>query len=164
MTKFSIIVAVDENNGIGINNQLPWHISEDMKHFKSLTVNKVVLMGLNTWYSLPIKPLPKRINIVVSFEELKLENGVKVCNSIEEAINYCYQFDEVFIIGGKQLYRQFFPLADKLYLTKIHHKFETDTQLEGLNPQDWIVQKEEFFEANEKRPFSFSFLEFIRCY
>lgn len=161
MTQYSIIVAADESYGIGINNILPWHISEDLKHFKQLTTDHTVLMGYNTWLSLPKKPLPKRTNIILTSKNIKID-GVIILHSIDEAIQYCQPYSEVFIIGGQQIYKQFFPIATKLYFTKVHHIFKTDTKLEGFNPHEWQLLKEELFDANEQRSFSFSFLEYDR--
>jgi len=116
-------------------------------------------MGRKTWDSLPKKPLPNRINIVISSNKnIKLSDEVKICNSVEDAVEYCKQFEEVFIIGGQKLYRQFFPIANKLYLTKVHHKFDTDTKLEGLNMNEWTILEEKLNPPNDSRFYAFSFL------
>lgn len=161
MTQYTIIVAADKTNGIGINNTLPWHISEDLKHFKQLTAEHAILMGCNTWLSLPRKPLPNRINIVLTTKNIQISGAVTL-NSIDAALLHCRQYEHVFIIGGQQIYRQFFPIATKLHLTRVHQTFGTDTKLEGFNPTEWELLKEDFFEATEQRQFSFSFLEYNR--
>lgn len=137
MNNLSIIVAADENNGIGYRNQLPWRLSNDLQRFKQLTTGNVVVMGRKTWESLPKKPLPERINIVLTRNPISLPAEVMVFNSVDELIQHNFAPKTVFIIGGAEIYRQFFPLASTLYLTRVHGKFETDTYLEGFNPQEW---------------------------
>ncbi len=137
MNNLSIIVAVDENNGIGYRNQLPWRLSNDLKRFKQLTTGNVVVMGRKTWESLPKKPLPERINVVLTRNSIDLPVGVQVFSSVKEFIQQDYSPKTIFIIGGAEIYRQFFPLASTLYLTRVHGKFETDTHLEGFIPDEW---------------------------
>ena len=160
MTTFSILVAADQNNGIGKNNQLPWHISQDLKNFKQLTKGKTVIMGRKTWESLPVKPLPNRTNIVISTQKNYYAEGAIVFNSIEKTHLFCQQFEEVFIIGGSQVYNLFFPLADKMYLTRVHAIFDTDTKLEGLDLENWLAIDEKKFELSENTPYSFSFITY----
>ncbi|MGI6479023.1 MAG: dihydrofolate reductase [Salinivirgaceae bacterium] len=157
---FSIIVAVDELNGIGINNKLPWHISDDLKNFKRITSgkDKAVLMGRKTWESLPIKPLPKRGNIVLSRNANYVAKGAKVVSTFETLIEHCLTFEEVFVIGGAQIYNMFMPLASKLYLTRVHSTFVTDTRLDSLNLDNWTLISEERHSKSEKNQYDFSFL------
>ena len=122
----SIIVAIAEDNGIGYKNELLWHISEDMKRFKKLTWGNTVIMGKKTWESLPKKPLSGRKNIVITDNpQDRFESGI-AAYSIEDALNKCAGDEEIFIIGGGSVYRQFMPVADKLFITHIHKKAPAD--------------------------------------
>jgi dihydrofolate reductase len=162
MTTYSIIVAADENNGIGKNNQLPWHISEDLKNFKRLTTGKTILMGRKTWESLPIKPLPNRQNIVISSNPDYIATGAIVCKSIHQALEVCSQFQEVFIIGGAEIYRQFFPITHKLYLTRVFGIFDTDTALAGFDDKEWKLISDDTHKNSGNNSHNFSFLVFER--
>ncbi len=162
MTTFSIIVAADEKNGIGSNNQLPWHISEDLKNFKRLTSGKVVLMGRKTWGSLPIKPLPNRINIVISNNSQFADTGAVVFHSLTTAIDYCEQFPEVYVIGGAAIYQQFFNLADNLFLTRVHRTFNTDATLIGFIPDQWELVSDVKSETNSTPSLPYSFQTYRR--
>lgn len=134
--RLTIIVAADNKNGIGIKNTLPWHLSDDLKRFKKITVGNTILMGRNTWFSLPRRPLPDRKNIVITFEPVE-ETGVTEVHSIEEAIKACDLETENFIIGGDSIYKQFFPLADRILLTRVFGEFETDTFIPEIEPGIW---------------------------
>lgn len=123
----NIIVAVDENLGIGKDNQLLAHIKSDLKYFKEKTTSKTVVMGYNTYMSLPIKPLPNRNNILITRKNIQIE-GFTVFNSVEECKKWIDELnEEVYIIGGRSIYEQFLPYADRLYITHILHKFDADT-------------------------------------
>ena len=160
MTTISIIVAADNQNGIGKENKLPWHIGEDLKNFKKITSGKPIIMGRKTWESLPFKPLPKRKNIVISSTPNYIAEGADVVISPEESLKECTQFDEVFVIGGSSIYAHFFPLAHFLYLTRVHNTFETDTKLLGFNPKEWELIEEKHFDQSENNSLSFSFLTY----
>ena len=144
----SAIVAVDENFGIGFNNQLLEHIPEDLKRFKQLTTNKTIIMGRKTWESLPNKPLPNRLNIVITSKERSLEEMTAFI-PFEEAYaraTHILPEDEWFIIGGGSIYKEFLPICDKVYLTKImvSHK-NVDTyfpNIELMNNWKCIEQSE----------------------
>ncbi len=123
----SIIVAIAENYAIGKNNDLLWHISADLKRFKTLTSGRTVVMGKNTFYSLPIRPLPNRKNIVLTDAEGEEIDGCVMAYSLEHAMELMDAESENFIMGGGSIYRQFLPLAQKLYLTKVHKSYEADT-------------------------------------
>lgn len=118
----SIIVAIDLHGAIGYKNKLLWHIPEDLKHFKLLTINNTVVMGKNTWLSLPIKPLPERENIIIS-TTLKGIKDVLIFSDFNKALNYCIQKNnECFFIGGEQIYRQAINYVSKLYITRVLKK------------------------------------------
>ncbi len=142
MKPISIIVAIADNNAIGINNQLLRHIPGDLKRFKNITTGHTVVMGRNTYYSLPKRPLPNRINIVVSDNLNDRFEGCVMAYSIEEAIEKCSETDENFIIGGGLIYREFFPEANKLYITRIHQSFEADTFFPEIDPERWTIKEE----------------------
>jgi dihydrofolate reductase len=129
--KISLISAIDSKNSIGKYNQLLIHIPEDLKRFKQLTLNKTVVMGRKTFDSLPNGALPNRLNIVLSktlFGQLEKPKNTTVVDSIESILE-CFKGldEEIFVIGGGEIYKQFLPLADKLYLTEIEHDFNGDT-------------------------------------
>jgi len=158
----SIIVAVAENNVIGKDNRLIWHLSEDLKRFKQLTLEHVVIFGLNTYQFLPRKPLPGRRNIVVSLDpELKFDGAVTV-GSPEKALEISKDEEEVFICGGASIYKQFLPLADRIYLTKVLHAFEGDTFFPEINTEDWSVENESEIFTDEKSGLKFQFINFVK--
>ncbi|MBE0640120.1 MAG: dihydrofolate reductase [Bacteroidales bacterium] len=143
----SIIVAVAENMAIGKDNQLLWHISEDLKRFKILTSGHTVVMGRNTWLSLPKRPLPHRINIVITDNPTECFEGCLMVNSIEAAIAKCPKDEESFVMGGASIYRQFMPLADRLYVTRVDQPFEGDTFFPEIKPEDWkILEQSTWFD------------------
>lgn len=141
----SIIVAVSEDWGIGKDNELLWHISEDLKRFKRLTSGNTVIMGKKTWESLPRRPLPGRINIVLTDNPNEsIENAV-TAYSIRDSLNKCDQNEEIFIIGGGSIYRQFMPIADRLFITHVHMKAPADIYFPEIDLNIWeITEKEEF--------------------
>jgi dihydrofolate reductase len=146
----SIIVAIAEDNGIGYKNNLLWHLPEDLKRFKKLTIGNTVIMGKKTWESLPRKPLPGRKNIVITDDKNDcFESGI-TAYSIEEALSKCGKDEEIFIIGGGSIYRQFMPMADRLYITHIHKKAQADIYFPAIDPDIWEpVEKEEHLSLND---------------
>lgn len=167
----SIIVAISTNNAIGQKGDLLCHMPADLKHFKTITTGHPVLMGERTFYSLPKRPLPNRRNIVLTDNPAFAAEGVEVVHSIPEAQTLIQpaqlakpaQPDEVFIIGGGMVYRQFFPLADKLYITHIHHTFpDADTFFPEITADEWELVSEERHQADENNPFDYSFCEYTR--
>ena len=149
----SMIVAMTEDRVIGKNNELPWPmIKEDMQHFKKITTGHAVIMGRKTWDSIPdkFKPLPKRTNVVVTRQDLKL-GGAIVCNSLAEAIDCAKDVDDnPFIIGGASLYEESLPLVNQIYLTLIKNTYEGDTYFPALSKQDW---KQSLLSETEKAAF-----------
>ena len=141
----SIIVAASTNNVIGKENGLPWRLPTDMKFFKDKTQGHTVIMGRKSWDSILAKyrPLPNRINVVMSRDEsLKLDCDL-VSSNLQNVIDYFTEQssdDELFIIGGGELYKQVFPIATKLYLTRVLAEVEGDTYLEGFNPEEWTLK------------------------
>ncbi len=146
----SIIVAVSEEWGIGRDNDLLWHIPEDLKRFKRLTIGNAVIMGKRTWESLPRKPLPGRKNIVLTDLPGECIDCSVTAYSVEDALSKCESGEEAFIIGGGSVYRQFMPLADKLYITHVHRKAPADVYFPKIDMRKWkVVEKEEFREGND---------------
>ena len=145
----SIIVAVSEDLGIGKGNDLLWHLPEDMKRFKRLTTGKTVIMGRRTWQSLPRKPLTGRRNIVITDIPGEEFEGAESAASITDAASKCKKDEEAFIIGGASIYRQFMPLADRLYITHVHKKTPADVFFPEIDPKIWKVIEREDFKASE---------------
>ena len=135
----SIIVAVSEDLGIGKDNELLWHISEDLKRFKRLTWGNAVIMGKKTWESLPRKPLPGRKNIVLTDNPKELIENSVTAYSIDDALNKCASDEEIFIIGGGSIYRQFMPVADRLYITHVHKKAPADIYFPEIDMNIWEI-------------------------
>jgi dihydrofolate reductase len=133
----SIIVAIAENNAIGKNNDLLWHIPEDMKRFRQITSGHKIIMGKRTYESLPHRPLKNRTNIVISDIPGDRYEGAVMAYSIEEALEHCPVDEECFIIGGGMVYRQFLPLADKLYITRVDKPFDADIFFPEIDPETW---------------------------
>src|SRR5665213_977224 len=133
--KISIIVAISENNAIGKNNQLLWHLPGDLKHFKDITSGHTIIMGRKTFDSVG-KPLPNRRNIVVTRQTLTIP-GCEVVNSIDAALELCKGEEEVFIGGGAEIYKTAMPHTDRIYLTIVHQPFEADTFFPETDQSEW---------------------------
>ena len=162
MKTFSIIVAIAENNAIGKDNDLLWHISEDLKYFKKITSEHTVIMGKNTWLSLPVKPLPKRKNIIISTSlSINIENAF-VVNSIQDAIDMCDADTENFVIGGGAIYEQFLPVADKLYITKVYQKFDADIFFPEIDTNKFILESQSEMFTDEKSSLKYSFFLYTK--
>jgi dihydrofolate reductase len=157
----AIIVAVAQNFAIGRNNELLFHLPNDLKRFKSITKGHSVIMGKKTFFSLPNGPLPHRRNIVITDIPGEKFDGCETVNSIEEVIELVQNEDMAFVIGGGMIYRQFYPLAGKIYLTMVHKNFEADTFFPEINFNDWEeVNREDFYdEINE---FNYSNIDLVR--
>lgn len=155
----SIIAAIAENNVIGKDNDLIWHISDDLKRFKKLTSEHSIIMGRKTYESLPFKPLPNRKNIILSNKKLNFE-GATVANNIKDALKLCKGENEVFICGGAEIYKTFLPLANKMYLTKVHKTFEGDTFFPEVNFDNWkLINKSEKL-SDKKTGLEFTFFDY----
>lgn len=151
----SIIVAVAENGVIGDRNRLLWHISEDLRRFKALTTGHPVVMGRKTCESLG-RPLPNRRNVVISRQETQIA-GCEVVHSLDEALALFPADEEVFIIGGAQIYAAALPIADRFYLTRVGHAYEGDTRFPDWNPDDWQLVASERCEHGAEYPYPFTF-------
>lgn len=157
----SIIVAIAENFAIGKNNDLLFHLPNDLKRFKQITLGKPVIMGRNTFLSLPGGPLKNRRNIVISDIPNDHFDGCEMTTSIEGAIELVKDELEAFIIGGGMIYRQFYPVAGKLYLTLVHQPFDADVYFPEINYNEWVEESRED-QFDEKNGFHYSYLNLIR--
>jgi dihydrofolate reductase len=156
MKNISLIAAVSDNNVIGKDNRMPWHLPADMKWFKSLTTGGDVIMGKKTYYSLPVRPLPGRRNLIMSHDPAVID-GCVMASSVEDALSRMNPEKENFIIGGGSIYRQFMPLANRLYITRVFHSFDGDTFFPDINPEEWTLTFSEAHEKDEKHAFNFAF-------
>lgn len=134
--KITLIVAAAENNAIGKDNQMLWHLPNDFKYFKKQTLNHSVVMGRKTFESIG-KPLPERRNIVITRNPDWMADDVDVANSLDEVLTYCRDEREIFIIGGANIYKQALPLASKVLLTRVHTNIDGDAYFPTLEPKDW---------------------------
>lgn len=155
----SIISAIAKNRVIGNKNTLPWHLPADFKYFKEKTLNKTIVMGLNTFKSIGSKPLPNRKNIILN-DDLNciIPDGCFVAHSINELLEIVKNEDEVMICGGASVYRQFLPLTNRLYLTYIDQNFEGDTFFPEFDVNDWKEKSREDHEPDEKNLYKYSFV------
>jgi dihydrofolate reductase len=157
----SLIVAVSDDWGIGKDNDLLWHLPEDLKRFKKLTLGHTLIMGKKTWESLPRRPLPGRKNVVLTDNPQEIIEGSVTAYSIEDALKKCEVGEEIFIIGGGSIYRQFMPLADRLYITHVHKKTPADIYFPEIDTNIWeVTEKEEFnSEGSVTVPYSYVIYE-----
>lgn len=158
----SVIVAADRHNGIGFAGDMLWHISADLKRFKALTLGNAVVMGRKTWESLPRRPLPGRLNVVITRQPDYKAEGARVAASISEAIGIAAGVPEIFIIGGGEIYSQSMPLATRLYLTRILDSAEqADTFFPAITDTEWTRVEEELHPAADHNP-AFRFETYVR--
>jgi len=157
----SLITAMDSNRLIGKNNSLPWHLPADLAFFKATTMGKPVIMGRKTFASIG-KALPGRQNIVVTRDSNFDAPDCEVASSIDAAIAIADDTEEVMLIGGASLYQQTIDKADMIYLTLIHHEFKGDTWFPEINPEFWKLVSQDDFEADEKNPFAYSLVKYLR--
>ena len=160
----SIIVAKSRNNSIGYDNQLLWHISEDLKRFKEITTNKTIIMGRTTFESLP-KILPNRHHIVLSRNEnFKVDSDmVTVVNDFKSIVDkYKDSEEEVFVIGGGEIYSLFLPYVNKLYLTRIYQDYVADTRFPLIDLEDWTVEYQSEIFTNEEDNLRYDFINLLK--
>ncbi|MDX2425050.1 MAG: dihydrofolate reductase [Cycloclasticus sp.] len=154
-----MIVAMADNRAIGKGNELLWHLPDDFKHFKAITMAKPILMGRKTYQSIG-RPLPGRKNIVVTRDAAFTADGVLVVNSIDAALDAVKEEAEVMVIGGASFYQQMLPLADRLYVTHVHHHFDADTFFPEIDADQWRLMEQTEHAADKRHAFSFSFIEY----
>lgn len=158
----SIIAAISEDYGIGKDNKLLWYIPEDLKRFKKLTYGQCIIMGKKTWESLPRKPLPGRKNIVLTDDQHETIDSAVTAYSIEDALSKCCEGEEIFIIGGASIYNQFMPLADTLYITRVHNTAPADTYFPEIDPAIWESIEAEEHNDNERDQLSYTYTIYRR--
>jgi dihydrofolate reductase len=157
----TIIAAIAENNALGKDNQLLWHLPDDFKRFKNITSGSYIIMGRKTFESFP-KPLPNRTHVIISRQKEYHFADCTVVNSLEEAIKACPENEEVFIIGGGEIYRQSIEIADKIDITRVHHTFEADTFFPEIDLTKWRLVFEEFHSKDEKHNFDYTFQTYLK--
>ena len=157
-TRIYLIAAVAKNGVIGTNGKLPWHLAEDMKHFKRLTLNHPIIMGRRTWESLA-KPLPDREHVVISRKPGFEAPGASVASSLEGAIALCAGEPVAFVIGGAEVYAAALPLADGLVLTEIHQDYAGDTRFPDWDRKAWRVAQKETHTSDKGVRFDFVLYE-----
>ena len=160
--KITLMLAVDENDLIGNGNKLPWHLPADLKHFKNMTLNKMILMGRKTCESLPFA-LPKRRNMVMTRNKDFKRDGFEILETIYEISSYRNEIkNEVVVIGGAEIYKLFLPIADEVLLTRIHDAFEGDTYFDTSFLSDWIVASKITHKKDEKNKHNYTFYRYIK--
>jgi len=161
MTKLSIIAAMDKNRVLGLKNDIPWHIPHDLKRFKKITSGHTVIMGRKTFESLP-GPLPKRRNVIITSRKDYTAPGIEVVKSIEDSIRTADKNQENFVVGGANIYEQFLPFADKLYMTHIDAEFEGDTYFPEIDYSKWKLVEEEHHVTDDEKKIPFSYKTYVR--
>ena len=167
MIELAIVVAAARNGVIGKDDAMPWHLPEDLRHFKRVTMGKPIIMGRKTFESIG-KPLPGRVNIVVTRNAAFGAQGVRVAGSLEEALALANQVavsdgvDAAAIIGGAEIYRMALPLADRLYMTEVHADIDGDAQFPAIDWSQWRQLSRERHVADASNPYDYSFVEYQR--
>lgn len=157
----SFVVAMGKNRVIGKNNSLPWTMPADMKHFKDLTSGKPVIMGRKTFESIG-KPLPKRKNIIITRDKNYSAEDCIIVNSVDEALNAAADAEEVMVIGGSQIYKEFLPKASKMYLTIIDADFQGDAYFPKYDVTEWEETAYEEHEKDAQNPYGYAFITLER--
>jgi dihydrofolate reductase len=161
MKQISIVVAVSENNAIGKDNQLLWHLPADLKHFKEITSGNTIIMGRKTYDSIG-RPLPNRRNIVITRStELQIPN-VEVVNTLEAALSLCEDENEVFIIGGAEIYKHALQFTNRIYQTTVHQTYVADVFFPELNKNEWKEISKEYHHEDEKNSVAYTFSKLER--
>ena len=156
-----MIAAVAENNALGKNNEMVWHLPNDFKRFKSLTSGHHIIMGRKTFESFP-KPLPNRTHIIITRQKDYEAEGCLIVSSIEEALKICPKNEDSYIIGGGEIYKLGLPYADKLDITRVHHTFEADAYFPEIDPEEWELTVFDFNEKDEKHIYNYTYQTFNR--
>lgn len=158
----SFIVAMDELKAIGKNNNLPWHLPEDLKFFKKVTMGHPIAMGRKTHESIG-RPLPGRGNIIITRNPDFQSEGCTVFHSVADFVAYCRQSEEeIFVIGGAEIFKETFEFADRLYITNIHHEFEGDTFFPKFDEAKWELKSLTKGIKDEKNPYDYEFCLYER--
>lgn len=155
------IAAASENNALGKENKLLWHLPDDFKHFKELTTGHYIILGRKTFESFP-KPLPNRTHIIITRNEKYQANGCIVVHSLEQAINQIPKNEDVFIIGGAEIYHQSLYLSDRIELTRVHANFEADAFFPEIDKDVWQLVSSLYHPKDEKHLIDFTFQTFVK--
>lgn len=158
----SMIAAMDKNRVIGLGNEMPWHLPDDLRFFKAKTLGKTIIMGRKTFESIGSKTLPKRRNLVISRNRDFIAKDAEVFSSVEAALKACQAEEEVVIIGGGQLYKQTLSQANKLYVTLIDTEIAGDTEFPQWQKEEWKVIETLEHELDDKHVFAFKFVTLVR--
>ena len=156
-----MIAAIAENNALGKNNELIWHLPNDFKRFKALTSGHHIIMGRKTFESFP-KPLPNRTHIIITRQKEYQAEGCIIVDSIEKALEICPKNEDSYIIGGGEIYNLGLPHADKIDITLVHHEFEADAYFPEIDPKEWELALSEFNEKDEKHLYDYTFQTLVR--
>lgn len=156
-----MIAAVAENNALGKNNDLLWHLPNDFKRFKEITSGHHIIMGRKTFESFP-KPLPNRTHIIISRQNDFEHEGCIVVQNIEKALSVCPINENLYIIGGGEIYQQSISFADQLDITRVHHSFDADVYFPEIDPEIWELTSETFHQKDERHLFDYTFQTFVR--
>ena len=155
----TLIAAAAQNDALGKDNDLIWHISEDLKRFKRLTTGHAIIMGRKTFESMP-KALPNRTNIVLTKNENYKAEGAVVASTIDEALVLAGEDNQPFIIGGAQIYSLFMDHCNRIELTRVHHDFEADVFFPKIDTSKWTISKEEFISKTEDQPYNYTYITY----
>lgn len=157
----TLIAAAAENNALGKDNAMLWHLPDDFKRFKEITTGHHIIMGRKTFESFP-KPLPNRTHVIITRQKGYTQEGCIIVDSIENAIAACPKDEDIFIIGGGEIYNLGMPFADIIELTRVHESFEADAFFPEINRNEWELISEEYHPTDEKHKVDFSFQTFAR--
>ena len=156
-----MIAAVAENNALGKNNNLLWHLPNDFKRFKQITSGHHIIMGRKTFESFP-KPLPNRTHVIITRQNDFEYEGCVVVQNIEKAISVCPINENLYIIGGGEIYQQSISFADQLDITRVHHSFDADVYFPEIDPEIWELTSETYHSKDERHLFDYTFQTFVR--
>ena len=151
-----LVLAVAENGVIGRNGALPWHLPADLRRFKALTWGHTVVMGRRTFEAIG-KPLPNRLNVVLTRDPEFRSDGVSVVHSLADALSGADSDEELFVIGGAEVFRQTIARSDRLYRTLVHATIDGDTKFEIADPSEWVLCEEELHQRDDKHAYAFQF-------
>ncbi|MFD0933439.1 dihydrofolate reductase [Psychroflexus salinarum] len=157
----TMIAAAAENNALGKNNELIWHLPDDFKRFKAITSHHHIIMGRKTFETFP-KLLPNRKHIVITRQKDYKREGVEVVQSLQDALKFSSEEKEVFIIGGGEIYKQALPYADKIELTRVHGTFEADAFFPEIDESKWKLIHSEYHSKDERHNYDFTYLTYIK--
>ena len=154
------IAAIGLNNELGKDNQLIWHLPNDFKRFKTLTTGHYIIMGRKTFESFP-KPLPNRTHVIITRQKNYVAENCIVVDSLKKAIAICPKDEDVYVIGGGEIYKQSIEHVDKLEITRVYHSFEADTFFPEIDTTKWELVSEEFHAKDEKHAYDFCFQTYV---